>query len=127
MRTGGQLQQKVAKFEGSRTYSKWDGDILWTMTSSGHFLSKWANFCGHLQRETSCGHFLVNSSQQKFTLCVRGKSATHLKSYLAPKYKFETFLKTSQRNENGLLKHISPHCASCHLDVKACFHAKICQ
>ena len=35
-----------------------DGDISWTMTSSGHFL-KWANFRGHLQRVT---HFLVNSS-----------------------------------------------------------------
>jgi hypothetical protein len=40
-----------------------DGDISLTMTSSGHFFSKWANFRGHLQRVTSRGHFLVNSSR----------------------------------------------------------------
>ena len=38
-----------------------DGDISWTMTSSGHFFAKWANHRGHLQRVTSHGHFLVNS------------------------------------------------------------------
>ena len=38
-----------------------DGDILWTMTSSEHFFSKWANFRGRFQRVTSCGHFLVTS------------------------------------------------------------------
>ena len=30
-----------------------DGEISWTMTSNGHFFSKWANFRGHLQRVTS--------------------------------------------------------------------------
>ena len=39
-----------------------DGDILWTMTSSGHFFFKWVNFRGHSQRMNSRGHFLVNSS-----------------------------------------------------------------
>ena len=39
-----------------------DGDISWTTTSNGHFFSIWANFCGHLQRVTSHGHFLVSSS-----------------------------------------------------------------
>ena len=34
-----------------------DGDILWTMTSSGHFFSKWVNFRGHSQRVNSRGHF----------------------------------------------------------------------
>ena len=39
----------------------WDGNISWTMTSRGHFFSKWANFRGHFQRVTSSGHFLVSS------------------------------------------------------------------
>ena len=38
-----------------------DGDISWTMTSRGHFLSKWATSRGHCQRVTSRGHFLVTS------------------------------------------------------------------
>jgi hypothetical protein len=38
-----------------------DGDISWTMTSHGHFLSKWATSRGHCQRVTSCGHFVVTS------------------------------------------------------------------
>jgi hypothetical protein len=46
----------------SKPAKMWDADISRTMTSSGHFFSKWANFCGHLQRVTSRGHFLVNSS-----------------------------------------------------------------
>ena len=36
-----------------------DGDILWTVTSRGHFFSKWAISRGHCQRVTSRGHFLV--------------------------------------------------------------------
>ena len=40
-----------------------DGDISWTMTSSGHFFAKWANLCGHFQRVTSYGHFLVNTNE----------------------------------------------------------------
>jgi hypothetical protein len=39
----------------------WDGDISWTMTSRGHFLSKWATSREHCQRVTSRGHFLVTS------------------------------------------------------------------
>jgi hypothetical protein len=35
-----------------------DGDISWTMTSRGHFLSKWATSRGHFQKVTSRGHFL---------------------------------------------------------------------
>ena len=38
-----------------------DGDISWTMTSRGHFFSKWATSRGHCQRVTSRGHFLVTS------------------------------------------------------------------
>ena len=38
-----------------------DGDISWTMTSRGHFFSKWGTSCGHCQRVTSRGHFLVTS------------------------------------------------------------------
>ncbi len=34
-----------------------DGDISWTMTSRGHFFSKWATSRGHCQRVTSRGHF----------------------------------------------------------------------
>ena len=26
---------------------QWDGDILWTMTSRGHYFSKWATSHGH--------------------------------------------------------------------------------
>ena len=40
-----------------------DGNISWTMISSGPFFSKWANFRAHLRRVTSRGHFLVNSSE----------------------------------------------------------------
>ena len=36
---------------------KGDGDILWTMTSRGHFSSKWATSRGHSQRVTFRGHF----------------------------------------------------------------------
>ena len=39
----------------------WDGDISWTMSSRGHFFSKWATSRGHCQRVTSRGHFLVTS------------------------------------------------------------------
>ena len=35
----------------------WDGDISWTMTSRGHYFSKWATFRGHSQRVTSRGHY----------------------------------------------------------------------
>jgi hypothetical protein len=38
-----------------------DGDISWTITSRGHFFSKWATSRGHCQRVTSRGHFLVTS------------------------------------------------------------------
>ena len=34
-----------------------DGDISWTMTSRGHYFSKWATFRGHSQRVTFRGHF----------------------------------------------------------------------
>ena len=34
-----------------------DGDISWTMTSRGHYFSKWATSRGHSQRVTSRGHF----------------------------------------------------------------------
>ena len=33
-----------------------DGDISWTMTSRGHYFSKWATSRGHSQRVTSRGH-----------------------------------------------------------------------
>ena len=35
----------------------WDGDISWTVTSRGHYFSKWATFRGHSQRVTSRGHY----------------------------------------------------------------------
>ena len=35
----------------------WDGDISWTVTSLGHYFSKWATFHGHSQRVTSRGHY----------------------------------------------------------------------
>ena len=38
-----------------------DGDFSWTMTSRGHFFSKWVNSSGHFQRVNSCGHFWLNS------------------------------------------------------------------
>ena len=34
-----------------------DGDISWTMTSRGHYFSKWVTFRGHSQRVTFRGHF----------------------------------------------------------------------
>ena len=34
-----------------------DGDILWTMTSRGHYFSKWVTSRGHSQRVTFRGHF----------------------------------------------------------------------
>ena len=34
-----------------------DGDISWTVTSCGHYFSKWATFRGHSQRVTSRGHY----------------------------------------------------------------------
>ena len=34
-----------------------DGDISWTVTSRGHYFSKWATFRGHSQRVTFRGHF----------------------------------------------------------------------
>ena len=34
-----------------------DGDISWTMTSRGHYFSKWATSRGHSQRVTFRGHF----------------------------------------------------------------------
>ena len=34
-----------------------DGDISWTMTSHGHFFSKWVTSRGHFLRATSLGHF----------------------------------------------------------------------
>ena len=37
--------------------NKRDGDISWTMTSRGHYLSKWATSRGHSQRVTFRGHF----------------------------------------------------------------------
>ena len=37
--------------------NEWDGDISWTMTSRGHYFSKWATSCGHSQRVTFRGHF----------------------------------------------------------------------
>ena len=37
----------------------------WTVTSRGHFFSKWATSRGHFQRVTSRGHFLVTSRGQK--------------------------------------------------------------
>ena len=36
---------------------KWDGDISWTMTSRGHYFSKWVTSRGHSQRVTFRGHF----------------------------------------------------------------------
>jgi hypothetical protein len=53
-----------------KSHVKWDGDISWTMTSCGHFLSKWVNsptwvnFRGHFWDEFSWT-FLVNSRGQK--------------------------------------------------------------
>ena len=35
----------------------WDGDISWTMTSRGHYFSRWVTSCGHSQRVTFRGHF----------------------------------------------------------------------
>ena len=35
----------------------WDGYILWTMTSRGHYFSKWVTSRGHSQRVTFPGHF----------------------------------------------------------------------
>ena len=35
----------------------WDGDISWTMTSRGHYFSKWATSRGQFQRVTFRGHF----------------------------------------------------------------------
>ena len=35
----------------------WDGDIWWTMTSRGHYFSKWVTSRGHSQRVTFRGHF----------------------------------------------------------------------
>ena len=37
--------------------NEWDGDISWTMTSRGHYFSKWATSYGHSQRMTFGGHF----------------------------------------------------------------------
>ena len=34
-----------------------DGDISWTMTSRGHYFSKWVISRGHSQRVTFRGHF----------------------------------------------------------------------
>ena len=36
---------------------KGDGDISWTMTSRGHYFSKWVTSRGHFQRVTFRGHF----------------------------------------------------------------------
>ena len=38
-------------------YVKRDGDISWTMTSRGHYFSKWVTSRGHFQRVTFRGHF----------------------------------------------------------------------
>ena len=35
-----------------------DGDFLWTMTSRGHFFTKWANSSGRFLRVNSHVHFL---------------------------------------------------------------------
>ena len=35
----------------------WDGVISWTMTSRGHYFSKWAISRGHSQKVSSRGHF----------------------------------------------------------------------
>ena len=37
-----------------------DGDILWTMTSRGHYFSKWVTSHGHSQRVTFRGHFWLS-------------------------------------------------------------------
>ena len=34
-----------------------DGDISWTVTSRGHYFSKWETSRGHSQRVTSRGHY----------------------------------------------------------------------
>ena len=34
-----------------------DGDISWTVTSRGHYFSKWATSRGHSQRVTLRGHY----------------------------------------------------------------------
>ena len=47
------------------TLSPIDGDISFTMTSSGHFFSKWVNY---RERVNSGGHFLVNSSGHFLTV-----------------------------------------------------------
>ena len=39
------------------SFSERDGDILWTMTSRGHYFSKWVTSRGYSQRVTFCGHF----------------------------------------------------------------------
>ena len=36
---------------------KRDGDISWTMTSRGHYFSKWVTSRGHSQEVTFRGHF----------------------------------------------------------------------
>ena len=45
----------MADFPGWRRFV--DNDISWTMTSRGHFFSKWATSRGHSQRVTFRGHF----------------------------------------------------------------------
>ena len=37
-----------------------DGDILWTMTSRGHYFSKWVTSRGNSQRVTFRGHFWLS-------------------------------------------------------------------
>ena len=37
--------------------NNWDGDISWTVTSRGHYFSKWETSRGHSQRVTSRGHY----------------------------------------------------------------------
>ena len=51
----------VLSISGPPREIKRDEDISWTMTSRGHFFSKWATSHGHCQRVTSRGHFLVTS------------------------------------------------------------------
>ena len=52
-----QLSFEAEKIRAYLIVFDWDGDISWTMTSRGHYFSKWVTSRGHSQRVTFRGHF----------------------------------------------------------------------